>query len=176
MRCVALSFMNRVKSQKGFLLLELLLAVATGLVVLTVMFHALSMTLRLQEAGESRSNMSQNAQVALQRMEQQLLLNARTISFHSEYLHTVDVSGNREVGFSRSVNTEGVGVLYIVVKNGMELPGVNQLTDPSNVDVRYFNVSVVDGFLKIEVGLRDLRTGRQAEYSAYVRPSNGRII
>ena len=161
---------------RGFLLIELLVAIATAMVILTILFYSLDGVMKLQTATESRVNLSQNTIVAMQIVSKQLALNTRVATIEDGYLKTKDVAGNKEVSFARQVNENGIGILYIVTKNANDLPGVNQLSDPNNVDVASLDIMVIrDDLLKITITLRDLKTSRQEEYSEYVRMYNGKV-
>ena len=162
---------------RGFLLIELLVAIATAMVILTILFYSLDGVMKLQSLTESRVNLSQNSMVAMQLVSKQLTLNTRVATIEDGYLKTKDVAGNKEVSFMRQVNENGIGILYVVTKNANDLPGVNQLSDPNNVDVVSFGVvPISDDLLKITITLKDLKTSRQAEYLEYVRMYNGKVL
>lgn len=166
------------RNERGFLLLEVLLAMAVMITALVIFFNLFKPVIRLQTMAGARANLTENQIVVMQHIVQQVNWYSSKVMVTSERLTCYDVSGNRLIAFYRAQESAaGVGVLYINTTVGADLPGVNQLTDPYNVNVEEFKVYKINNkIIFLTMQLRDIKTNTVKQHTEYVTIYNGEVL
>lgn len=166
--------------QRGFVLVEIVLTVGVLIVVLGLALQLLRLSFNLQAQSTARANLVQNQTLVMQRISQQVAIYSRTAliqSGSSDRLLLNDVAGNRLITFYQSTEPDGTAVLYMSTQIPPNMAGVNQLTDPHNVEVLNFKVYKLDGRrLRLTISLREKASGKIAEFSEVVSLLNGEVL
>lgn len=170
------------RRQKGFMLIEIVIALSVLVVVLTIAFNLMQLTFKLQNIGLSQASALQNQTLIMQRINQQVSIYGRTVSIQtgeSDRLIVNDVAGNRLVAFYTGNETEGEGtaVLYMSIQMPPEAAGANQLSDPNNVAVTGFKAYKLDAKrIKVTLSLHEKTSGRTFEFVELITLLNGEVL
>lgn len=170
---------KKTTKRSGFLLMELLISIGIALISLFVTLNVFELMLTSYAKSINQISIRQNMRFAMQTMQQHIALNANLTKIERSSATKViiqDISADREISFF--VRRESSrGILYISTQNGNNIPGVNQLSDPNNVDVIALEaVKLDDKLIEISLEMQSNSGNVKLRKNELIYLINGRVL
>ncbi len=165
---------------KGFFIVELALNTLLTMIILAIFLKCIHLTVLLNEKSNAQINIRENQRIIFQTLRQQLAFYTKKVTIlpgaYGDVLVITDVTENRKVSYYVS-KEQGRGILYQAIQVQQGQAGVNQLTDPYNVEVLEFKAEkiAVDKLL-VSIKVQDRRNSKLETRQEYLQLLNGQVL
>lgn len=167
-------------SYRGFFMLEVLLATLLLGIIITIFLKCMHLTLFLQQKNIARINVAENQRIVFQTVRQQLAFYSKQARIlpgvDGDRLAIIDVAENRQIAYYLHKDAQKQ-VIYQEIQVQENQPGINQLTDPYNVEVLEFKVEKISADkLRLTVVMQDREKKARETRSEYLPLLNGVVL
>lgn len=158
-------------------MLEVLLATLLLGIIITIFLKSMHLTIHLQQKSIARINVAENQRLVFQKVRQQLAFYSKQVKILPEVdgdrLIITDVAENRQVSYYLHKDAQKQ-VIYQEVRVQENQPGINQLTDPYNVEVLEFKAEKISADkLRLTIVIQDREKRELETCSEYLTLLNG---